>query len=269
MYQEHEVELKDIKLPPIIPSSLEGESLVKGSFRVKDLPACERPRERLLMQGSHELSTMELLSVLIGSGSEQHSALELSFAILQKLSECGRNPLHALREISAKELMQVYGIGEAKSATILAALELGRRVYLNNPQYDHPVVDEPKLASEILAQDLMYQRVEKFAVLFLDIKNRMFGKKVVSSGTATETYADPKEVFRDAIKQGALRIIVAHNHPSGDTLPSPEDLTLTEQLLQAGRVLHIPVLDHIILGNGNFRSIRQTTSLWQEHSQGD
>jgi DNA repair protein RadC len=110
----------------------------------------------------------------------------------------------------------------------------------------------------------MWQTQERFAVLFLDIKHRILGTKVITIGTATETLAHPRDVFKEVIRQGATRLIVAHNHPSGSLDPSQEDIVLTRQLLEAANILGIPLLDHLILGNGDFVSLRQTTSLWQE-----
>ena len=126
------------------------------------------------------------------------------------------------------------------------------------------VVDDPAIAAAALSHELMWQSQERFAVLMLDIKHRLLGTKVITIGTATETLAHPRDIFREVIRQGAVRCLVAHNHPSGNLEPSPEDLALTRQLLQAGQILGIPVLDHLILGNGDFRSLRQTTTLWQE-----
>jgi DNA repair protein RadC len=115
----------------------------------------------------------------------------------------------------------------------------------------------------------MWQNKERFAVLLLDVKHRLLATQVISVGTATETIAHPRDIFREVIRQGATRVIVAHNHPSGSVEPSPEDLQLTRQLLAGAQFLSIPLLDHLILGQGNFLSLRQTTDLWQDYPQGD
>ncbi|MCY7286297.1 MAG: DNA repair protein RadC, partial [Cyanobacteria bacterium CAN_BIN43] len=130
------------------------------------------------------------------------------------------------------------------------------------------VVDDPAIAAAVLSQDLMWQPQEKFAVLLLDIKHRLVGTQIISIGTATETIAHPRDIFREVIRQGAVRLIVAHNHPSGILDPSPEDLALTRQLLAGGQLLGIPLLDHLILGNGDHCSLRQTTALWQAVEDG-
>jgi DNA repair protein RadC len=169
--------------------------------------------------------------------------------------------MSVLRDVSARELMEIPGIGEAKATTILAAIELGKRVLQSRPP-EKTVVDDPSVAAAALSHELMWQAQERFAVLFLDIKHRILGTKVITIGTATETLAHPRDIFKEVIKQGATRAIVAHNHPSGSLEPSQEDIHLTRQLIEAASILGIPILDHLILGNGDFCSLRQTTSLW-------
>jgi len=162
--------------------------------------------------------------------------------------------------------MQINGVGEAKATTILAAIELGKRVFQARPG-DRTIVDDPAVAAAVLSQDLMWQTQERFAVVLLDIKHRLLGTQLISIGTATETLAHPREIFREVIRRGATRAIIAHNHPSGNLEPSPEDIALTRQLLQGAQVLGIPMLDHLILGNGDFISLRQKTQLWTETPQ--
>ena len=233
------------------------------SLRVLDLPKGDRPRERLIQRGSGSLTAPELLAILLGTGqgAGKLSAVGLGQLMWNELGQLDRDPLRVLREISPQELMAIPGIGPAKAATILAALELGKRVHSSLPQ-TQVVVDDPAIAAAALAEDLMWQTVERFAVVFLDIKHRIIGKKVVSVGTATETLANPREIFKEVIRNGATRMIVAHNHPSGSLDPSPEDISLTQQLLEGAALLEIPLLDHLILGQGEFCSLRQTTELW-------
>lgn len=240
------------------------------SLRVADLPTSERPRERLLNKGVKSLSTAELLAILLGTGQGKGnlSAVGLGQLILRQLEEHQRDALAVLREITASELMQIKGIGEAKACTILAAIELGKRA-LYSGAGDRPVIDHPSVAANILSADLMWQSQERFAVVLLDVKHRVIGTQIISIGTATETLAHPREIFREAIRQGATRLIIAHNHPSGSVDPSPEDIALTRQLLAGADLLSIPILDHLILGNGTFTSLRQTTSLWEECPQSD
>jgi DNA repair protein RadC len=230
----------------------------------------DRPRERLLAQGAQSLSDAELLAILLGTGQGpgKLSAVGLGQYILQQLSEHQREPLTVLRDLTASELMAIPGIGPAKATSILAAIELGKRVFQFRPA-PQTVVDDPAVAAAALAGELMWQPQERFAVLLLDVKHRLQGIQVISIGTATETIAHPRDIFREVIRHGATRTIVAHNHPSGNLEPSPEDLELTRQLLAGAQLLGIPLLDHLILGNGEHTSLRQTTLLWDEYPQAD
>lgn len=240
------------------------------SLRIADLPTNERPRERLMAIGAKSLATAELIAILLGTGQGpgKLSAVGLGQYILNQLSLHQRDPLSVLRNISVQELTQIHGIGPAKATTILAAVELGKRVFQSRSP-DLAMIDSPQAAADALSQDLMWQPQERFGLLFMDVKNRLLGTQVLTIGTATETLAHPRDIFREVIRQGATRAIVSHNHPSGNLEPSPEDIALTKQLLAGAQFLAIPLLDHLILGNGDFRSLRQTTSLWEEYPQGD
>ncbi|MGL5081600.1 MAG: RadC family protein [Microcoleaceae cyanobacterium] len=240
------------------------------SLRIVDLPLTERPRERLISLGSKTLSTAELIAILLGTGQGKGklSAVGLGQYLLNQLSQDRQDALAVLRDIHIQELTQIHGIGPAKATTILAAIELGKRVYQSRPS-ERAVIDSPQKAADALSHDLMWQQQERFAVLLLDVKHRLLGTRVITIGTATETLAHPRDIFREVLKGGAVRVIVAHNHPSGNVEPSPEDIELTRQLLQGAKFLAIPVLDHLILGDGNHQSLRQYTTLWEEYSQGD
>jgi DNA repair protein RadC len=157
--------------------------------------------------------------------------------------------------------MQIPGVGLAKAANIVAAVELGKRTFQFRPN-QRAIIDNPAAAAAALSQDLMWQNQERFAILMLDVKNCLIGTQIITIGTATETLVHPREVFRESIRQGACKLIIAHNHPSGNLEPSEADIELTKQLLQGAGYLDIPLLDHLILGNGNYQSIRQLTSLW-------
>lgn len=239
-------------------------------LRVADIPTSERPRERLMTQGTRYLSTAELIAILLGTGQGpgKLSAVGLGQYILQELGRHQRDPLAALRDISIQELIKIPGVGPAKATTILAAVELGKRVFQSRPIVQ-TVIDDPSVAAAALSEDLMWQAQERFAVLLLDVKHRLIGTRIITVGTATETLASPRDIFREVIRQGATRVIVAHNHPSGSVEPSPEDIILTRQLLEGALLLGIPLLDHLILGNGEFRSLRQTTPLWNDFPQAD
>lgn len=223
-----------------------------------------------MAQGAKSLATAELIAILLGTGqgAGKLSAVGLGQYILQKLGEHQRDPLAVLRDVSVHELRQIPGVGPAKATTILAAIELGKRVLAVAPS-EKTVIDDPAVAAAVLSADLMWQAQERFAIVLLDVKHRLLGTRIISIGTATETLAHPREIFREVIRQGGVRAVVAHNHPSGNVEPSPEDIALTRQLLQGGQILGVPLLDHLILGNGNYASLRQTTTLWQEYPQGD
>ena len=218
--------------------------------------------------GPKSLSTAELIAILLrtGQGQGKLSAVGLGQHILQKLSQHQRDPLEIMRDITVQELREIPGLGPAKATTILAAVELGKRVFYSRPP-ERKIIDDPDKAAAALTHDLMWQAQERFAVLLLDVKNHLIGTKVITIGTATETLAHPREIFREVLRQGASRLIIAHNHPSGNLEPSPEDIELTRHLLQGGQYLQIPILDHLILGQGNYQSLRLICELWEEYPQ--
>jgi DNA repair protein RadC len=240
------------------------------SLRIADIPLSERPRERLFSFGAKHLATAELIAILLatGQGKGKLSAVGLGQYILQELSKYKREPLDVLRDISPQELMEIPGIGPAKATTILAAIELGKRAFLLRPS-ERMLINSCDAAASALGHDLMWQNQERFAVVLLDVKNQLIGTKVITVGTATETLVHPREIFREVIKQGATKLIIGHNHPSGNLEPSQDDLYLTEQLLQGAQYLNIPLLDHLILGNGNYQSLREITPLWTKYPQND
>lgn len=240
------------------------------NLRIADIPVSERPRERLLTIGAKNLTTAELIAILLGTGQGpgKLSALGLGQYILQQLGKDKRNPLDLLIDIIPQELMSVEGVGPAKATTILAGVELGKRAFQSRPDR-HEIVDSPNAAASALSHDLMWQKQEKFAVVCLDTKNRLLATHVITVGTATETLVHPRELFREVIRHCATRLIIAHNHPSGSLEPSSEDILLTEQLLKAAQILSFPLLDHLILGNGDHLSLRKNTDLWNRYPQND
>lgn len=241
------------------------------SLRIADLPISERPRERLMALGAKHLTTAELIAILLGTGQGKGklSAVGLGQYILQQLSQDQRDPMEVLRDIKHQELINIHGVGPAKATTILAAVELGKRAFLSRPS-ERTVIDNPTVAAAALSHDLMWQTQERLALLLLDAKNQLLGTKVMTIGTATETLAHPGEIFREVLRQGATRVIVAHNHPTGHVEPSEEDIALTEQLLKGAQLLSISLVDHLILGNGNYQSLRLIKQiLWDTYPQGD
>lgn len=236
------------------------------TLRIKDMPECDRPRDRLLEQGAKVLSNAELLSILLKTGERTDglSALGLAQHVLNGLAtDSGEHVLSHLRQMSPYELMAIPGIGPAKASTIVAAIELGKRVFHPSPG-QKTLIEDPSIAASLLSHDLMWEAQEKFALLFLDIKHRLMSKQIMTIGTPTETLATPRDIFGEALRRGAMRIIAAHNHPTGALEPSSEDLKLTQHLIQTGQIVGVPLLDHLILGNGDFSSLRQMTELWTD-----
>lgn len=237
-------------------------------LRIADLPVSERPRERLMAVGAKNLTESELLAILISTGQTKGnlSAIGLAQHILAELGRHRRAPLDVLRDVNPRELIKIPGIGPAKAATIIAAVELGRRTFQFRP-HEKVAVNSPASAAAVLSRDLMWQNQERFAILMLDAKNLLLATEILTIGTATETLIHPREIFRETMRQGATKLIIAHNHPTGSLNPSPEDIYLTEQLLQGAQYLDIPLLDHLILGNGDHQSLRQGTDLWERFPQ--
>ena len=209
----------------------------------------DRPREKLMLNGRRHLTDAELIAILIGSGSRTESAVELSKRIL---ASCG-NDLDALGRLSLKELCAFKGVGEAKAISIVAALELGRRrkeTARKEVQQIGSSTDAFKLLQPIFS-DLNH---EEFWILMLNQANCMIGKHLVSKGGMAGTVADPKIIFKIALEQNAASIILAHNHPSGNLKPSNEDLKITKNLVEAGKMLDLFVLDHLIMTNKSYYS---------------
>ncbi|MGQ9865092.1 MAG: RadC family protein [Pseudanabaenaceae cyanobacterium] len=233
------------------------------SLRIADMVESDRPRERLLTEGAAVLSTAELLALLLGTGQGpgKLSALGLGQLILKTFGQDREDPAAGLQNLAPAQLTAISGVGPAKAATILAAIELGKRVfYARHPEAAD--ITDPASAAAELSRDLMWEEREKLAVLMLDNRNRILGRRVLAIGTVNEALASPREIFREALKHNAVKLIVAHNHPSGNTEPSEADRQLTRQLLQAAQFLDLPLLDHLILGQGRFTSLRETTTLW-------
>lgn len=209
----------------------------------------DRPREKLLLKGKSTLSDAELIAILIGSGSTDETAVDLSKRILQSLN----NSLTELGKLSVKDLMQFKGIGEAKAISIIAALELGRRRKDTEPEKRVRITDS-RSAFEIVYPHLGDLNYEEFWVIFLNRANAVIGKQNVSKGGVSGTVVDPKVVFKMAVQFPASGIILAHNHPSGNLKPSQADHELTRKLKEAGKALDIPVLDHLIIGDRDYFS---------------
>jgi len=218
---------------------------------IKDLPVEERPRERLARVGEGALSTAELLAIILRTGVGGESALAMASRLLSAYEG-----LPGLASASFAELRAERGVGNAKTAQLKAALELGRRMLLATPE-DRLIVRSPSDVAQLLMAEMAHLEQENFQVLYLDTRNRLLGSDTVYVGTLNASHIRVAEVFRDAVKRNCAAVIVAHNHPSGDPSPSPEDVEVTRQLIAAGQLLSIELLDHLIIGQQRFVSLRE------------
>ena len=209
----------------------------------------DRPREKLLLKGKHVLSEAELIATLISSGNDRETAVELSKRMLGEF----QNNLNELSRAGVKDLMRFRGIGEAKAISIVAALELGRR-RKESQAAKRDQVTSSKDAIEIFQPILGDHLHEEFWILFLNRANRIIGKQPVSTGGMSGTVVDPKIIFKAALDNKASSVILCHNHPSGNTRPSEADIRLTRNLVEAGKVLEISVIDHVIVTQNGFFS---------------
>lgn len=214
----------------------------------KDL---ERPRERLLRHGPRALTTTELLALLIGHGTAGTSAEQIARTVIETFTS-----LADLAGRDMSELRSIHGMGTAKAATLCAAMELGVRLQAE-PFARRTTITSPKILADLMRPRLRHQRTESFHVLLLNTANQILRDVIVSEGSLNACIIHPREVFRIAIAENAAAIILIHNHPSGNTEPSPEDLTITRQLVEAGRIVDIRVLDHVIIGGDDFTSFAE------------
>ncbi|HUP90536.1 MAG TPA: DNA repair protein RadC [Longimicrobiales bacterium] len=219
------------------------------NYRIRDWPSRERPRERLFSGGAHSLATRELVAILIGSGTEAKSALEVAGALMH----AGDGSLRRLAAMSAADLTKVSGVGPAVAARMLAALELGRRM-ARETRAERPRIQGPADVYELCAPVLRDLTQEEFRVLLVNVQHAVLREIVVTRGTLDTSVVHPREVFRAAISESAAAVILVHNHPSGDPTPSREDREVTEQLAAAGRLIGISVLDHVVVGDGRYVS---------------
>lgn len=218
-------------------------------MNIKSWSPEDRPREKLLLKGTSALSDAELIAILIGSGTTKLSAVDVAKKVLAHVD----NNLDGLAKLSIKDLMKAKGIGEAKAIAIVAALELGRRRKEQSPE-EKPKMESSKIAFDLIKGDLMDLPHEEFWVLLLNRANRLIRKKRISEGGVSGTVADPKIIFKLAVEELASGVIVVHNHPSGNLKPSESDINLTKKLKEAGKLLEISLLDHLIIAQDRYFS---------------
>ena len=219
---------------------------------LQDLPKCERPREKLISQGVSNLSNTELIALLISSGSQDESAIQLASRILSM----EKSGLSKFSDYEPEEFMKLKGVGIAKACTLVAAIELGKRISSGSRE-DRILCDNPENMANIFMDDMRYLKQELIKVALVDTHMRLIAKFDVSKGDESSAMACPKDIFRIAVKKGAHGIVLAHNHPSGNSGPSDADFDVTRKAIESGRILGIRLVDHLIIGDDSFYSFRQ------------
>lgn len=225
------------------------------AYMLRELPADERPRERMQQHGASALSHAELLAILLRTGTRNESAVRLAERIL---NDCGG--LKRFAERNWDELTHIRGIGPAKALQLQASIELGRRVARSRLP-DTVRIARPQDAADLLMEELRHLREEHFVCLFLNTKNQVIGRQTLSIGSLNASVVHPREVFRAAIRRSSASILCAHNHPSGDPTPSPEDIALTRRLAEAGELIGIELLDHLVIGDNRYISLKESGCL--------
>ncbi len=217
---------------------------------IKDLPPSERPRERLLARGAADLTTPELLAIILRTGLQSENAVAVAQRLLARFGG-----LVGLARALPAELCAERGLGAAKAAQLLAALELGRRLAAARPE-DRAQVRSPADAAAVLMEMGLLEQ-ETVRVVLLDARNHVLAVREVYKGAADRATIRIGEVFREAIRSNAVAVVIAHNHPSGDPSPSADDVRITEQIVEAGKLLSIEVLDHLVIGRDRYVSLRE------------
>lgn len=226
-----------------------------GSFTVHDMPKQERPRERLQRLGPDALSSQELLALIIGRGIAKRSVLDIAHELMRRFGS-----VHAMSRASIEELSAIKGIGTAKAAQIKAAFELANRkdLELDIPPF---TVNNPQTLVKIIRATIKDKAKEHFKLVLLNTRNQVTGIVPISVGTLNASLVHPREVFKEAIHGNAASVILVHNHPSNDPEPSDEDMRLTRRMIEAGNIMGIEVLDHIIITKNDFLSLK-ARGLW-------
>lgn len=223
---------------------------------IKEIPLCDRPREKMASCGARSLTDAELIAILLRTGTPEKSALTIAG---EMTADGGLyNRLAGITRIS--ELMHIKGLGQAKAATVLAALEIGRRIASARP-LERVHIGSAQEGADFLMPRLRYAAREQFVAVLLNSKNRVIATEIISEGTLTSSVVHAREVFAPALLHHAAAVIVAHNHPSGDPQPSCEDREVTAMLVESGKVLGIPLLDHLIIGDGAYYSFQEYGAL--------
>jgi len=221
------------------------------TLMIRDVNIEDRPRERLLRQGAESLSNQELLAILLRTGTKEESVLVLANRVLNVFER-----LHHLKHATIEEMMAIKGIGEVKAIQLMAAIELGRRLAQKHND-EKFTIRSPQDAATYLMPDMTSLNQEHFVVLFLNIKNQIIHKQTIFIGSLNASIVHPREIFREAVKRSAASIICAHNHPSGVPTPSSEDIEVTKRIVEAGYIIGIELIDHVIIGDHQYISLKE------------
>lgn len=219
--------------------------------RIRDLPTGDRPRERLRNYGPSSLSSQELLAIVLRTGTASENVLTLGGRLLSKYGG-----LAGLARASYDDLKGVHGLGEAKTAQLQAAFELGKRL-LSTQEHERPIIQSPEDVVNLLQGDMAFLEQEHLRVVLLNTKSQVLAIREVYRGNVDSAVVRPGEVFKEAVRSNAPRVIVVHNHPSGDPTPSQEDIQVTVQLIEAGRLLDVELLDHVVVAQNGFVSLKE------------
>lgn len=218
---------------------------------IRDVPAEERPRERLIQKGAHSLSNQELLAIILRTGTMNESVLQVAQRMLQHFEG-----LRLLKHATIEELTSIKGIGTAKAIQVIASLELGQRVMQLHPDEKYKILS-PEDGANYVMEELRFLTQEHFVAAYLNTKNEVIHKQTVFIGSLNASLVHPREVFKEGIRRSAASVICFHNHPSGDPSPSREDIEVTKRLVESGKLLGIELIDHIVIGDKQFVSLRE------------
>lgn len=220
-------------------------------FTIKDIPEADRPRERLIRYGSEALSNSELLAIILRTGTKSETAIDMANRLISS-----KEGLKFLSNCTIQELSQIKGIGNAKASQIKAAVELGKRI--KNYRTDNRIkINCPEDIADLVMEDMRYLKKEYLRVIFLNTKNIVIDVKDLSIGSLNASVVHPREIYSEAIRRSSASIVICHNHPSGDPTSSQEDINITRRLHEVGKLVGIDLLDHVIIGDGCYISLKE------------
>lgn len=227
------------------------KEIYEGKVRIRDFKDNDKPMQKMALNGAESLSDEELIAIIIGTGSKKYNAIELASNILDLIKSQVNH-----MDVSANELMTIDGVGMSKASKIVASFEISNRLNTRK-SLDNCIINGPLSVANIFMEELRNKLKECFYILLLNTKNKIISKEFISEGTLNSSLVHPREVFKPAIKKSANSIILIHNHPSDDLTPSRDDILITKRLEETGKIVGITVLDHIIIGDGQFLSLKE------------